>query len=629
MASQRKKQLFGGFLMSTKELIIPTNLTFSNGIESDFDPTQSSSGGLIIPDETPPTQRRNAIFEPGIIPELFEKGYPRTAEWADTGEAWTLPQLDFFNENKAVKCEKTLPVSQLPKKTLSIGSGKVSKIEELFFLLYPLVADLLIFCKGEAFFRDEKRSNVFIPLQEDELLLKLRGLLNIQERLRYGNSLFKEVVKNLQLELEVGSVEQTFNSQEHLVNFKNGVVSISDGEARLVDEDPEIRFTYCVDANFDESVHDIPAALRSLWETSLHGDLANLKMLLEFVGYSLCDTVAGKVIMLMVGLPNSGKSVVCRFLQALLPQTSVTTFALHQIGEKFNGQSLCQAKLNISSEIESQPLKVGAMLKACSGGGDRIAAERKFRDPQFMTVRTKLLGAGNDLPHLETGDPTDAIFERLAILPFSQRVTQKDPHLLSKLLSERDEICSLAMAELAKLIERGFEFTWSAEARATLAGYRRTANSLLEFCSEHLEFYSDTKCGNRSDYRIPCRELYDQYREFCADAMLPAIGKGAFISFINSKGATSGYAYKNGTQRRAYIGVRYQFKKENNYESTELEIHQRGLPPPSDDASLDQSNGHRYFGYRRASRANRKLDSRACDCAHPRDSPKIQRSGAG
>ena len=265
--------------------------------------------------------------------------------------------------------------------------------------------------------------------------------------------------------------------------------------------------------------------------------------------------------MFLTGASNSGKSVILRFLGRLLPENEVTHFPLHEVGNPFNGQQLCQAKLNISAETDAQPLVVDAMLKALTGGGDRIAASRKFCDAKTMRPHAKLICAANTLPELASGDTSNAFFNRLEVLPFTREIPkeEQDPMLEAALWSERDAIFSEAMFAVAQLMARNFRFTRSADAVRELERYRTNANSFLAFESECLIY--DPECS------IGCAHLFEKYKKYCHSANLNDLTRNRFRQYLlRRSGIAERIFWIDRHQVRCYTGVTLKTKEENEYE---------------------------------------------------------------
>lgn len=422
-----------------------------------------------------------------------------------------------------------------------------SKQADLVEKLWPVIEDRLIFADGQPYLADDRYPNTFASATKTEAIDWLRRQLPYADRISCKAGTLNEVYNVFRAEFECGMPDRVFNTHPGLVNARNGVVCIDGYEPYMIENPDDYRFNYVIDADFLEGQSTYTPALNGFVATSLGGDENKALQLLEYIGYALSDVKGGKVILFLVGVSNSGKSIICNFLQELLVKGTVTNFPLHEFSNSFNGQQLCEAKLNISAEVEAKPLKAGSMLKALSGG-DRITASRKFRDAKTMYPNMKMINATNAMPELQTGDPTDAIFNRIEVLPFSCEVQDRDPQLLQKLLDERSGIFTRAMWALCDLVARKLQFTRSEEAERMLLEYRHSANSFLAFEADCLEYEAEKFVGSK--------EVYEAYVAFCKENALEAFSKVEVRKHLQAhKGIRNGRYRGDGPQRRGYFGV--------------------------------------------------------------------------
>lgn len=493
---------------------------------------------------------------------------PDEAEWS---ESWFPEPFDSASPEPPTRPSAPAPVAEMPKplplsakhfdnkKSLTLAVEEKSQLATLVDLLLPQIRERLLFASGDPFLQDEARTNAFHRVTKTEVLDELRLLLPERKRFSVRSKDLKEIFDILRAELNAGSFDAVFNNEPGLINARNGVVCIDTGTPYLLDSDPKARFTYFINADFDRATlsEDAPA-WEAFLDTSLEGNSEKRCQLVEFIGYCLSDSIEAKTVMFLTGASNSGKSVILRFLNRLLPENEVTHFPLHEVGNPFNGQQLCQAKLNISAETDAQPLVVDAMLKALTGGGDRIAASRKFCDAKTMRPHAKLICAANTLPELASGDTSNAFFNRLEVLPFTREIPkeEQDPLLEEALWRERDVIFTEAMFAVAQLMARNFRFTRSADAVRELERYRTTANSFLAFESECLIY--------DPEWSIGCAQLYEIYKRYCHAANLNVLTKNRFRQYLLRRcGITERTYWIDKHQVRCYDGVAMKTKEEN------------------------------------------------------------------
>ena len=430
---------------------------------------------------------------------------------------------------------------------LKITAPSDSKLSEVVYKLLQLTEGKLIFCENHPYISHDIHERVYLAANEDQLLDWVRSQMPLTERISVRKSILKEAVEIIRPELQKGPAEQVFNSHPGLVNCRNGVVCIDEGTPYLIENTEELFFNYVVDADFVEADDLDTPALDYFIDTSLGGDPDKEAQLLEFLGYALSDVKGGKVILFLMGVSNTGKSLMCQFLQHLLAVGNVTNVPLHQFSTQYIGQLLCSAKLNISAEVEASPLKATSMLKALTGG-DRITADAKYIAAKTMSPNVKLICAANSLPELQTGDPTDSIFNRIEVLPFTIPIEKKDPCLLERLLEERSAIFTKAMWALARIVENGLVFTRSADARKVLMKYRQEANSFLAFEHDCLCYSTESSVGSG--------ELKSAYAAYCKENAMEALKTGEVRKYLLSRPYVEAGRIRDGErQYRGFIGV--------------------------------------------------------------------------
>ena len=120
-----------------------------------------------------------------------------------------------------------------------------------------------------------------------------------------------------QPKLQVSITE--FNSDETLINVANGIVSICDDKLELLPHTPDILFTYSINVNIDvDGEQETPTFDRFCQTTFRDDPESKRKLFLEMMGYTLSDSMAGKCILFGIGEPNSGKSILMKFLTFLI-----------------------------------------------------------------------------------------------------------------------------------------------------------------------------------------------------------------------------------------------------------------------------------------------------------------------
>lgn len=308
----------------------------------------------------------------------------------------------------------------------------------------------------------------------------------------------------------------------NLVNTISGVIDTDTCED-VTSERDFWAFRHCIQGCYLENSDAETLHFDNFCKSSLGGRdyEQNRQLLLEMIGYALSNDHSGKCASFLIGAPDSGKSVILRFLQRLLGETATTeglisNVSLHALGNRFNLQCLSRAKLNICGEIDSKPIANIQAFKAVTGG-DPIISEQKHADPKFMRPSAKLIFAGNTLPPLSDTDPTDAFLNRVVVLVFNLSIPKNKMifNLEDLLWEERDAIVTQAVDAFASLRKNHYRLTMPALSAEFLSMYKVEMNSFRQFLDEKTE--------PDDEERIPTKFFFDAYDVYCKENRLPAM----------------------------------------------------------------------------------------------------------
>lgn len=359
-----------------------------------------------------------------------------------------------------------------------------------------------------------------------------RHLREITERLKWAKAICCDL--------------DDYNHDPHAVNLGNGVFNIASAE--LMEHDPSFRFTYQIHAQYLEGEVSCPEFER-FCQTSLDGDPAKRRLLLEFIGYICTDTNEGKCALFFKGQPNSGKSVVSSFISRLFDKELVSNIPLHQLGDRFFRAELAGKKLNVAGEIAGRALRDISIFKSVTGN-DRVAAEFKGRDPFSFTPRCKMLFSGNTLPLTTEVDATAAFVNRIRVLLFNSSTPpeKQDKQLLDKLWRERDSIVTLALDAVHKLIERGFEFTLPEDSKQFLDSLTMRGNVIQAFIDEC--------CVLGPNERVFNTELYAAFEAFCKRNGQECLSRPKFYELLSGIPHVTAKRIRIGTEnRQGHVGI--------------------------------------------------------------------------
>lgn len=255
----------------------------------------------------------------------------------------------------------------------------------------------------------------------------------------------------------------------------------------------------------------------SFLNTSANGIPVIKDRIWEMIGYLLAPDRNGKCFFLLQGPPNSGKSLLGKFIQSLFPSYKVETFNTDQLGKKNATSKLIGKSINISMDLPNKALTPLAIqnLKLITGNDD-ITVEYKDGSYGCYHGNCNFLFATNHKLILRGSD--SGLEERLICIPFTRSLApeQRNYNLLNYLLSEKDYIVAKALAYYRDLRNNNYVFSGSqyevckARIRYLPLDAEDVDASLYDFVETCCVFEPQSK-------GIHAEDLYKAYRKFCKD----------------------------------------------------------------------------------------------------------------
>lgn len=404
-----------------------------------------------------------------------------------------------------------------------------------------------------------------IPIRKPEVLLSKYLPPELYNRLSVKD--VTDIIKRVNWENRCRCSIRDFNSEGNKICLANGIF---DYVSETMTPHSEIdRFTYYVNAKYLSGPVSTPyfdafcqSSLRPYFSNGEIEDQKVItqkrKVLLQFLGYILCDRNDAKVALFLQGEGDSGKSMFLQFITRLLPPETISAISLHELNDKFERAELLGKKVNIAGETKGKPLRDISIFKSITGS-DVIEAQFKS-EPLFHFAPTcKLCFAGNSFPTTSEVDTTDAYARRIVVLRFNHSIPKEaqDKNLLEKLWNERDGIVTLAMRELKGLHDNEYHFEQPEESLAFLNDFRSRNNSHRLFLDEC--------CERGPDYRVHNYKLYPAYEKFCRDNGFSPCSSHQFPQLMSG---TPGLVTKkfrlDGENRHGVIGIRLKPEYEEN-----------------------------------------------------------------
>ena len=181
------------------------------------------------------------------------------------------------------------------------------------------------------------------------------------------------------------------------------------------------------------------AFLREMWAGCPDLD-ARTECVFETIGAALLgQSWRYKASLLLIGLKDTGKSVLLAVISELFPSGTAASVSLHQMGRRFGAAPLVNATVNIVNELPKTALKECEAAKALLSG-DPVSIERKYKDAFAFRCRCGHFFAGNEMP--EVVDP--ALLGRLVVVDCPNVVPEaKQVKGLAEAIV-RDEVAQIA-----------------------------------------------------------------------------------------------------------------------------------------------------------------------------------------
>lgn len=309
------------------------------------------------------------------------------------------------------------------------------------------------------------------------------------------------------------------NSYKNLINFKNGVWDIEN--KKLIPHDSKYLQTIQIPHEVGEYKPFTETRLYKFFKkTKLPKE--DVKMILRYIAYCMTTDFGLKTFMVLVGQSNTGKSVLIRFVEALVGRQNTSALSMHELNMRFYPAQLYGKLLNSCADNKTLPLSSIENLKKITGG-DQIMHEKKGKEPFFFVSFAKLLFSFNQLP-LQLEEKSNAFYKRMRVLFMNNELFLNNEYV--------DDLCS------DESIEEVIPYLLSL---LPLKDIPRTKMS--DSCVETLRQDSDSihafiksECELGEDLYISKDVLFQSYADFCVTNGRESHKKQGFMRAMRSNG---------------------------------------------------------------------------------------------
>ncbi len=278
----------------------------------------------------------------------------------------------------------------------------------------------------------------------------------------------------------------------------------------------------------------------------------------QVLGYLLSSYSCAKTAIFFVGLPNTGKSTLCKLIQRIVGSENTSGVPWSKLDHKFYNGTIFSKHMNVSAEMSTVPLKSIEYFKMLTGA-DCVLGEEKYGNVFFYTYRGKLLFSGNNPPYTDELDSSDAFFDRLLLLPFMNQISQKDKNtnIIDELMEDADAIIFEALVGLRELRSQNWVFSRCKAVDDYKQNYMIEVDSVRYFVESTLVICDHTN-------KEFLRNLYEEYKNFCYRNCVSAYEMNTFRKQIGKYGKLDEKLRIGGETLTGVRGLRFRNDSDNS-----------------------------------------------------------------
>lgn len=313
------------------------------------------------------------------------------------------------------------------------------------------------------------------------------------------------------------------------INLQNGTFEVTTKGTKLRQFDRADFLTYQLPFEYN------PEAEAPIFQTYLNKvlpDKERQKVLAEFLGFVFVkqggNSLKEEKALILYGTGANGKSVFFEIVNALLGIENVSSYSLQSLTDTtgYYRAMIANKLVNYASEINGN-LETSIFKQLVSG--EPVEARLPYGRPMQIKQYSKLIFNCNELP--KEVEHTIAYFRRFLIIPFDVTIPEReqDKQLHTKIIeNELSGVFNWVLEGLNRLLEQK-RFSNCEAAKQAVEQYKTQSDSVKQFVEEYRYQPSPT-------YHKLIKELYIEYRTFCADDGCSPVKKTNFIKRVQGYG---------------------------------------------------------------------------------------------
>ncbi len=365
-----------------------------------------------------------------------------------------------------------------------------------------------------------------------------------------------QVAKAVRIQLELTSNDTIREFESRYVACRNVIIDLE--RNCVIRHTPGILLRYYLEVDVDLNNSDCPKFDRFLNDMSC-GKAEVITAMQQMIAYSVFPTAFKKAFFVMIGPPNSSKSVLGNFIQSLFCQGAVCNESLQNLGKNFRSGNYAEARLNFDGDLPNQPIgesEAGILKKIL--GGERIMAEKKYQQSYTTETDCKFLFASNHKLILKSSD--DAFLYRMHVIPCDNVIEagEMDLQLSEKLQRETTAIFTRIYHWYRELKANNYRFDDCVNVGEYCKAYVKPEASYISSALD--EFIDDCFeiTGKEADF-VSSETIVRLFKGYCKKNMIANKMPGftqQFSQFVKENYSDSIRAARRGKDKsRGYAGI--------------------------------------------------------------------------
>ena len=369
--------------------------------------------------------------------------------------------------------------------------------------------------------------------------------------------------------------QDDLNSEENIINFRNGLLKVTATETTLLTHSPSILSTIQIPCDWIGQETPTPV-FDHYMHTLTNGDAAVERLLLEFIGVCISNIKGWRMkkALFLVGDGNTGKSQLKSLVERLLGKGNFIGIDLSEIEARFGTGAVYGTRLAGSSDMSFLTVDELKTFKKMTGG-DSLYAEFKGQQAFEYTYGGLLWFCMNRLPKFG-GDDGQWVYDRILVVncPNVIPVEKQDKQLLEKMYAERDGIVYKAVKALQTVIANGYRFSEPQSVADARKEYRNTNSTVVTFFEECMCPWPQ----GRINYHCTTGRIFKVYQAWCRDnnhgyAKSAKDFREELATYLGTTYADMTTRQKGNTYYRDYsltLETKEQYPREYGYDGTEF-----------------------------------------------------------